>query len=252
MDDMRQRYRTPRRDFTQSTRRPAPATPKPTVIPAKPQAKTPVQAHMPSSLAHAYQPPSRAEVQPAHLPHMPDHHSQPAHHHAVGATARPSRKKHRALKKMLTTLVILAILGGAAVLAYTKFYNANPFPKDISSQAQVSLFYPKKLPAGYTINKSSIHIDNGVLTYAATKDDLRLVFTIEQVPGTLNINSFNKQYLVNSQEVSNAYTTAVVGLNKDRYLGSFVSGKTWFILTTNNASIPASDLSLVISNLKKY
>jgi hypothetical protein len=252
MDDMRQRYRVPRRDFTRPIRQPAPAEPKPTVIPPKPLAQAPTQAHVPPALAHAYQSPPRPALS-AREPHQPNHHSQTAHHHhAVGATVKPARKKRRWFKKMLITLVILSVLGGGAALAYAKLYNANPFSEDISSQAQISLFYPKKLPAGYTINKSSIHLDNNVLTYAAAKADLRLVFTIEPAPANFNFGYFNKQYLTNTQSVSNPYSTAVVGLNKDRYLGNFISGKTWFILTTNSPSVSASDLSLVIGNLKKY
>ncbi len=202
---------------------------------------------------------------PVHRAPRPPVHHQPARPHNHTTTAPrpeiesahpvvPHQKgpKRKLFRKVIIVLVILGILGGAAAWAYPKYMDKNPFPANIQSSAQVQLFYPSKMPAGFKIEPSSMHFTNGAFIYDAKNADKRLVFTLQKTPPTYNYSSFYGQDLKNLKELTSPYGKAVVGKYQDRYLGSLVSGNTWLLLSTNNTSVSADDMSLIISNLKKY
>lgn len=232
MDDMRNRYRVARRDYSL----PPDQTP-PTPQPA---------ASVHDSLRGAYQPPpgaARSEPEPTQQPIQRQ--PPPVHH------VKP-RKPKKKLKKFVISAIILLILAGGGLYAYPKYVSANPFSADIQTNAGFSLLYPQKLPAGYTIDKTSIKLSNGVVIYAATKGDLRIVFTLQKVPDSFDFATFYKQELSNSQQYDTPYGQAVIGKNNDRFLGSLTSGSSWLLLSDNNPSITIDDLSLVMTHLKKY
>jgi hypothetical protein len=231
MDDMRGRYRVPRRDYSQPD--------------------SPPQPPVHESLRHAYRPAPSSKPEPEPQPSPVPVHQPAAVHHTA---ERPHRhpKNHRVFKKLLIILLILAVLGGSGAWAYPKYINPDPFPKAVQSSANFLLFYPSKLPPGYSVNKSSIELNDGKLTYNANNGDKKLVFTSQKVSASLNIQDFTKQYLTNSQQFTTKYGSAVVGKNQDRYLGILVANDTWMIVSTNSTAVTSGDISLAIQNLKKY
>ena len=239
MDEMRNRYRLPRKDFGLEPPRRSQSPPK-NIVP-----EPAVTIH--DSLKHAYQPPPQPR-QEAAKPRHPQPIAVPA------AVQRPKArpKKQHLVRTLLITVLVLGILGGAGAWAYPKYAHKNPFPADIRSSAAVGLFYPQKLPAGYTINSASIHLENGVLTYNANNGSLRVVFTTQPIPTAFDYPAFKQKYLNNAQQISTVYGQAAVGQNQGRSLGSLVSGNSWFILSTNNAQISQDNLRLIINSLKKY
>jgi hypothetical protein len=242
-DDLRARFNLPRRDFSQ----PEPLHHPPPKRPEHPhQAAAQPNPFIPPSLKHAYQPPPapHQEAKPTHPKFRP---AEPAAHRPT-----PARKKRRLARKLIVTVLILGILGGACAWAYPKYAHKNPFPADIRASAAVQLLYPSKLPAGYTISSSSIHLDNGVLTYAANNGAKRIVFTTQRAPKSFDFPAFNQKYLKNPKQLSTAYGQAVIGQNEDRALGSLVSGQSWLILSTNNSQISPDNLALIMNSLKKY
>jgi len=228
MDEMRNRYRMPRGDYAAPVRRPMAPSPPP---PAPHQAA-------PTPVSHAPQP------QPQHSQHQPSPHQ---------AAARPHRRsKKRRVFKFFIFLLILAALAGGGFLAYHKYYVKNPFPADIRQNAGLDLLYPTKLPAGYTVDPTSIQQTNGILLYDATSGSNRLVFTLQKTPPTFDFATFYKQQLQDNQQFFTAYGQAAVGKNSNRYLGSLVDGDTWLLLSTNTSSLGASDFTQVLNSLKKY
>jgi hypothetical protein len=219
MDEIRNRYRAPRRDYGGPVRRPA----------------APLPHHQAPMAAAAYDP-----GQPEPAPHL----KTPAPQHR-----RP--KKHRLLR-FLILLIILAALAGGGWYAHQKYFVKNPFPADIRKNAAVDLLYPAKLPPGYRIDPASIQQTNGILLYDAVNGGQRLVFSLQKTPPTFDFTTFYKQQLQNNQQFSTAYGQAAVGRNGGRYLGSLVDGGTWLILSANNSRLNAADFSLVLNNLKKY
>ncbi len=223
MDEMRDRYRMPRRDYAAPVRRPM--APAPSSAPPNPAAPAPVsQAPQPQHEPSPYQAPARP----------------------------PRRAKKRRLLKLFIILLILAALAGGVFLAYRKYYVKNPFPADIRQNAGLDLLYPTKLPTGYTIDPTSMQQTNGILLYDATSGSNRLVFTLQKTPSTFDFATFYKQQLQDNQQFSTPYGQAAVGKNSNRYLGSLVDGNTWLLLSTNTSSLSASDFTQTLNSLKNY
>jgi hypothetical protein len=219
MDEIRNRYRAPRRDYGGPVRRPA----------------APLPHHQTPAAAPAYDP---GQPEPAPHPKTP--------------AAQHRRPKKRRLLRFLILLIILAALAGGGWYAHQKYFVKNPFPADIRQNAAVDLLYPAKLPAGYRIDPASIQQTNGILLYDAVNGGQRLVFSLQKTPPTFDFATFYKQQLQDNQQFSTAYGQAAVGRNGGRYLGSLVDGGTWLILSANNSRLSAADFSLVLNNLKKY
>lgn len=219
MDEMRNRYRAPRRDYSGPVRRPM----------------APAPHHQPPAAVPVYDP-GRPEPAP--------HPQTPARQHR--------RPKKRRLLRFFILLIVLAALAGGGWYAHHKYFVKNPFPADIRQNASVDLLYPAKLPAGYTIDPGSIEQTNGILLYNATSGGQRLVFTLQRTPPTFDFATFYKQQLKNNQQFSTKYGQAAVGQNGGRYLGSLVDGDTWLLLSASDSHLGATDFNLVLNNLKKY
>ena len=150
-------------------------------------------------------------------------------------------------------MAVLAAIGAAAVVVFPKNSTpTNPFSQNIKSSANFNLYYPTQLPDGYSIKSSSIQLKDGVLTYAATRADLRIVFTMQAVPANFNFQSFYQQYLKNTQQFHTAYGQAVMGNIQNRVLSSMTDGKTWFILSDNSPNVSGGELRLIMNSLKQY
>jgi hypothetical protein len=296
-DDLRNRFRAPRRDYAMPPSRPQPssrpqAVAKPAAQPNQPPAQKP--HHAPTQNPFLTQQPAPAH-KPAHHT-KPLTHTQPAHHqsHKVHpqpipsvmsgqtiahhpskphqppktvATPQPVQPHHAAqshhakkrggwAKKWLIGLLVLLIIGGiaatGALWAYPKYVKTNPFTADIQSNAKMGLFYPDKMPDGYSVNKSSIHTANGAVIYNAYNGDKKLVFTIQKAPPSFNFGKFYDDQLKNAQQFSTPNGEAVIGKNDNRYLGSISSDGSWLLLSTNSQDVTYDDMALVMHNLKKY
>jgi len=216
-------------------------------MPHPPEPQAPQTVH--ESLRDAYQAPPNATEPPASEHQL---RSQPLDRQPARPGTSPAKKRSKKFLKLLIILVLLAGLIGGGLYAYPKYVKANPFTPDIQTNADFSLFYPTKLPAGYTIDKSTIKLTNGVVIYAAANGDLRIIFTIQKTPPSFDFNTFYSQALSNSQQFATPYGQVVIGKSKDRYLGSLVSGSTWVIVSDSSPSISIDDLSLAMTHLKKY
>jgi len=225
MDDMRNRYRVPGQNDGQNPVR---------------------QVH--ENLRHAYQPPP--------VPNLPAPRLQPA----ANIINQPEPEAHynlpgqpKRLRPRLTVVfIVLILLATAGVYAYPKYANANPFPAGIRSNAGLSLFYPSKLPAGYTVDKTSINLSNGVLLYSANNGDKRLVFTLQKTPTAFDFANFYKQQLTGDQQYQTPYGQATIGKNSNHYLGSLTAGDTWLLLSSSGSQVSMDDMSLVMTHLKRY
>jgi hypothetical protein len=201
------------------------------------------------ALRHAYQPPPKAS-----RPSPPPPPEEPAP--APGPAAPPQSYYHKpkktAWRKFALLTVILAALAGAGVYAYPKFIAPNPFPASIQHDANLSLLYPAKLPAGYQIDKTSFSLANDILIYTAASGDKKMVFTLQKTPSTFNFDSFYKQQLTGTQQFQTPYGQATVGKNNGHYLGSLPAGDTWLLVSTNSPAVNMDDMSIALQNLKKH
>ena len=289
-DDLRDRFRSDRRDFSQPAPRPhhqsMPAQPGPDHPEPKPHNTSHTPPPRPQNEHHSmpqnpFMTPSqprptnmhpRAYPQPAHRAQPKPSH-RPSTHHAEQTDQKPTAqyqpryekpaKKTSRRKKWFIATSILLIVGtlaaGGVLWAYPKYNNQKaesqtkgPFSSDVQNSATFKLFYPGTLPPGYKVDESSIKFANNVLTYAASNSKgQRLVFTMQQIAPQFNFNQFYKEQLKESEEITTPYGKAVIGKNSNRNLGSMAVDNTWLLLSTNSTEVTADEMALVLQNLKQ-
>lgn len=218
-DELRSRYRVNRGNYDSSVRR-------------RPSAPVHHQRSRPNQPARSVQ---RPVIEPA----------RPVVH-------VPRQSKRQKLQKAVLAVLVLTVLGGIVWWAYSRYADNNPFPANIQTNAQVLLFYPMTLPAGFQIDPSSMHFANGALIYDARKGDSRLVFTTQKTPPTFDYTAFYQQQLKDTRQFKTDLGEAAIGKLDERYLGSLVAGNSWLLLSTNSTSLSSEDMHQVIANLKKY
>ncbi len=243
-DDLRNRFRAVRRDYTA----PAPRPPRP-ASQANPHQSAPSQPMFPAAQTYNSTPavpkPTSRHHQPRHQEHIPAQ--------AVHQTKSKAHKKSKKLLKILVLLVLVSAAAGAGGLwAYPKYFTPNPFPASIQSNVKIALFYPKKLPASYTVDQSSMNLNNGVVTFRAVNGQKHIVFTLQSVLPGFDFATFYKTQMTSPKIYSTAYGEATIGTNDKRQLGSLAQNNTWLILSTNSSDVSASDMALIMTNLKKF
>lgn len=108
----------------------------------------------------------------------------------------------------------------------------------------------KQLPAGYTIDASSLDRQDGALAYVAKNTNGgQIVISEQPKPVDAKIKSFLDQNVQKSQTVSGSSYPATLG---DAPMGgkllSVVVGNTWLMLTTPNANA-GNDLIYIAQHL---
>lgn len=208
------------------------------------------------SLQHAYNPPPRRH-QPtnAQRAHAPQVQPEPIQHPLQPAPAHPAanyRPKKHILRNLVILATVLAAGAGAVTYAYPKYISPNPFPAQIRQNAEISLLYPTKLPAGYQADKASFSLENNILIYSIADGGKKMVVTLQKTPTNFDFDSFYKQQLTGTQQFQTQYGQATIGKNNGHYLGSLPAGDTWLLISTNSPSVSMDDMSTVLQNLKKY
>ena len=157
-------------------------------------------------------------------------------------------KKKRFLSRkrliILTPLLILIVAAGSTYL-YLNGTPPSPIPKTVSQSVAFQLYYPSKLPEGYTFDKSSFNSSNQVVIYALLQQGKKKVFVTNQPePAGFNFDDFNKKQLSGSKTVLTPYGEAVVGIFGDKIVGSIVIDKTWILINTaeENGAAPVEQI----------
>ncbi|MBX4188706.1 hypothetical protein KW792_01245 [Candidatus Saccharibacteria bacterium] len=227
MDDMRERYRRPRQEYSPPVRRLTPTAP--------------VRPHAPNPS------PAPAAPTPKHRPaHTVQHAPAPAHHRDH------TKPKRRWFLKTVIILIILGGLAGAAAYAYPKYHAKNPFPADVRSHAKFTLLYPTQLPAGYAVDKASVSTSNEILLFNAINSGQKMTFSEQKIPKGFDFSNFYKTGLANTQQFSTVYGQAAVGKAAGHYVGSLVAGDTWLLISTDSDTLNSDDFTNTLNHLKKY
>lgn len=238
-EDLRSRYRSqPAHDRPVQPARQA--HPRPTVMPQP----RPAYTHHPRPQPR---PSSRPQIAP-----MPRANFEEHNYPAVDSRGRTKRKSKKTWFIIASLIIIMGLAAAGWFLVYPKYSNPNPFPASIQKSATMSLFYPGKMPAGYIVDKNSIHTANGAVIYYANNGNKRLVFTSQKTPPNFDFNAFYRQQLKTSTDFNTQYGEVVIGKNDNRYLGSLSANNTWLLLSTNSPEVSLNDMSLVLHNLNKY
>lgn len=165
-EDLRDRFKVPRRDYT---------APQPRYRP--PRTEPAPATHQPPSGHHAS---SRHQTVPSQ-PMFPLAAEQPAprpapHHY--------HRTKRHSFRKWLIAILILGVLGGGAAAVYFYKFNksASPIPASEVNKATFPVYYPTTLPLGYLYKPGSATSQSGLLLFKITSGSKIIAFTEQAAP----------------------------------------------------------------------
>jgi hypothetical protein len=169
---------------------------------------------------------------------------------------RRLKKKTRRLKRPgkragIVSLVVIVLLAGGG-FAYHQLNQQKVVPKALVKQMPFPIYYPdpKKLPAGYTIDKSSFNSPaKDVVLYAVDYKGGKLVFSVQLKPSAVELNAFNTQRIPLHDTLKTSVGTAVIGaIGKQSIISLPTDTNAWVIVTAPyNTDQPK--LSTILKNM---
>lgn len=155
---------------------------------------------------------------------------------------KPKNKKMTLLiGGVITVLVVVAGVLLAGILGASQ-----PIPKEYADKVSFPLYYPDKLPEGFTRDKAVLSANSEALVYGfKDQDGKRLVVTIQARPNGLSTSDFNptKEF---GTHIGRAY---VVDLD-DRSTAAIVND-TSLVVVNAPEGIALSSLETFINSLRR-
>jgi hypothetical protein len=165
---------------------------------------------------------------------------------------RPRRKRTNRKKLLLIILLLFIILGGGAGYWYKFRVTGTHIPASIKSSVDYPLLYPSKLPPGYKIVTSSFTSANDAVVFEAdSQSSDKIAFSIQKRPPTFDFPSFYKQGLGNATPFSTDIGEAAVGTVSGKPIGSFITDKSWMLVSSPSKNVTSSDIRLILNNIKQ-
>lgn len=146
----------------------------------------------------------------------------------------------------------VVIIGMTGLFINKKVMSHNIFSKPLINSVGFTLFYPTHLPQNYKLNKQSVESTSGqVVTYYATNpSNQHINFSIQAKPDTFDFDNFYTKSLAGTFRFSTENGEGAIGKSEGKTIGSFVSGNSWTLITSEN-NIDTGTLQSVIKSLAK-
>jgi hypothetical protein len=163
-------------------------------------------------------------------------------------TAKEPLRRKGSRKRLFVGLIVTLLL---ATTTYLLARPDSPIPGTVRQQAKFTLFYPEKVPAGYTVIKDSFAYQQGVLTYRIkASENTSLLVSEQRPPGDLSVENFHSQQLKEKEAVSTNNGTGYVGTLEHNRLGSFLADGTW-VLVSGPFEFQPSQMSELLKAFEK-
>jgi hypothetical protein len=160
---------------------------------------------------------------------------------------RPS-KKNQVVVICILGVFIVSIVG---LVGYKSWTSYNPIPKNIRQSVSYPLYYPEKLPPGWSINTSSFLSDAGVVIYVIEGHSKSLHLTIQKRPENFDFKKFYEKSLTQSFQFAAPLGQGGIGKSQGRLIGSLVTGSSWVLVTSISKNINQDDIYFILSHLKQ-
>lgn len=143
-------------------------------------------------------------------------------------------------------IVIIAVLATATCWLLV-LRNRGPIPYNVRHNISFTLYYPKRLPQGYTVDRTSFVQKNGVIIFSVTTPNGKNIAVSEQaVPSSLPARSTTPApptQIPGQRNFTTPIGTAHLSLWGDKYVSDIVTSQTWIIL--NVTGLTADQASAV-------
>lgn len=131
---------------------------------------------------------------------------------------------------VISTVVVIIIVG--IVVFVFQGRAGDPLPAGVKQEANFTLYYPKKLPAGFHFDKAIYDSSTKVVTYDYVTDTgNKLYFSLQPKPEGFNFDEFNKKQLAGAHQTSTPIGMATIGILQQATVSSVVTDKTWILIS---------------------
>lgn len=161
------------------------------------------------------------------------------------AAQRPVKKrfftsawKRKSLFAGMAGFILIVIIAGGVL--YLINSHSSPVPSQLTKDVNFPIYYPdpKKLPAGYTLDRGSFTSPApGVILYAVNYNGGKLIFSIQQKPSASELKSFNTQRIPLHTSLKTKVGEAVIGAIGNQSIVSLpTNSNAWIIVTAPYAT----------------
>ncbi len=183
--------------------------------------------------------------------------STPAKRHRAKAARTPGRPKSF---KAAFLLIPLALAVGAAAL-YLLISSENvpfmppksPFNAQIKEGSRFPLIFPSALPAGFTIDQSSVSkASDGSIVYSLKDNDAGVIsISLQSQPDGLNLQPLIDT-MTDVREITVPAGNTVIGLTTDNMVTTnTLSGEVWIIVRYPKDLITDAELDAMLRSFRK-
>jgi hypothetical protein len=165
---------------------------------------------------------------------------------------RDSEGNNPLKKPLLYGAICFVVAIGATGAYYTFFVPHDPIPKNIRSQVNFSLYYPKTLPQNWILDKSSFYTDasSQVVGYLLRGPHGNLNITIQPVPKTFNFTDFYTKRLSNTVQFLTPQGQGAIGKASNQLVGSLVTPSSWVLASPSSSGVTQADIQTALNNLQ--
>jgi hypothetical protein len=146
-------------------------------------------------------------------------------------------------------VLIVAAAGG---VYYEFFALRDPIPQNIRSQVNFSLYYPKSLPSGWSIDKSSYYADanDKVVGYRILAPVGPVSLSIQPIPQNFSFNSFYTKRLSDTIQFLTPLGQGAVGKTSGQLVGSLETPSAWVLVSTGSNGVAQTDIQFILNHLQ--
>jgi hypothetical protein len=159
----------------------------------------------------------------------------------------------------VTVVILLVVIVGLLV----KNSNSSPIPKSIRKTVNFPLYYPSKLPNGYTYEKSSAKSDAGIVFYSLKSGDKKILVSEQTAPAhPPDLNALTKPQTVPAgpsgfsppaislfQKIDNSTGQAIQGTSIAGNPVAIILTDTTLINLSGSATLPSNVITEVVQSL---
>ena len=168
--------------------------------------------------------------------------------------------KKLSLKAIVATYTVLVIFSAMTAVAVATSRHgqpeepgANPFSASQIASAGFTLYYPAKLPAGYTLDRDALaHEQQQIINMRLGDPNNATITVIEQkTPQGFNYQTLYKTFAGRSETKTKNGTVTSGTIDDGRtYLSSLVTKDGSWLLMSSAEPLPEKDLKLIFDNFK--
>lgn len=160
--------------------------------------------------------------------------------------------KRRGRKKLYIVLTLIFIGVGGGVYYYFIRNQNNPIPPAVQSAVSLPLYYPEKLPEGFSLDSNSYSVSGEIVSFhAINQKNQKLIFTIQPRPPTFDFPTFYQKGLSGTEQFTTPAGQAAIGKAQTKLIGNLVTDTGWVIISADTDEIDSDDLRLTLSNLRR-